>query len=137
MRTNTVEGGGVSITLAESTIEMEIRRGYMADEGIRAVEARRAAVQAALASGEKLSQDDLDDPIVNMMRTFTWPTFTACVVAATGTALPITFEAFRALPGPLLSKWADALYELNPSWRPAEEAKEPPKAETPTTSAEG
>jgi hypothetical protein len=137
MRTKTIEAGGVSVTLSESTIEMEIRRGYLADDGIRAAEARQGAIEAAAKSGQDIAVDDLDDPIIRMMRTFTWPTFTACVVSAVGVELPITFEAFRAMPGPLLSEWADALYELNPSWKPAEADKEPPKADIPTTSAEG
>jgi hypothetical protein len=116
MQTKTITRGAVSITVSEATIEQEIRRGFMADEGISMEE---------------------PDPIVRVMRTFTWPTFTACVIAATGVELPITFETFRGMPGNILSEWADAVYELNPLWRP----NQPPKApETPTettTSVEG
>jgi len=98
MRIKTITNGSLSITLSEATIEHEIRRVYMADDGIKSEE---------------------PDPILRMMRTFTWPTFTACVVSATGVELPITFEAFRAMPGGLLNEWADAVYELNPAWNPS------------------
>lgn len=139
MRIKTVTNGVISITLSEATIEHEIRRGYLADDGIKLIESRRALVEQSEKSGVATFASDLDDPVLRMMRTFTWPTFTACIVAATNVELPITFETFRSMPGGILSDWADAVYELNPAWRPESHAEdvESPKAEMPTSSVEG
>lgn len=57
------------------------------------------------------------DPARHMLRVMDFPNLVAPVVEVQGLPDPITFEDFASLPEVMLTRWSEAVYELNPHWR--------------------
>lgn len=101
----TIKSGDITITVSEANVIMGTRRGVM--------------------RGEALRQEYPDETAEAwLLRVITFPDLVAATVEAEGIPWPLTFEAFCELPERLVNEWSDAVYRLNPHWRPTTEADE-------------
>ena len=110
--TSEFDGRTVSVTVAEATILISMRREQLRQEAFRCVE---------------------EDPLRGVLRQY-HAELVAPVVEAEGfDTWPGPFEDFLELPERFARAWDDAVYDLNPHWAPktveqeAREAEDNPK----------
>jgi len=96
MKTITVEGDGVTVTVSTATVEMGLNRAKM-----------RKAVNS-----EEIPSD------LRLFYSVSFIDITAATIAIQGASFPISFEKVLALPDEFVERWEKAVYDLNPHWLP-------------------
>lgn len=115
MKSEVVEAGDYKLTISEANVLIGMKRARLKVEGDRARDT---------------------DPDRLILRLLVYPDLVAPVIEHEGFAeWPISFEDFLALPEQVVIPWEDAVYRLNPHWRPdnqtSEEKKESQMTSTP------
>ena len=105
MRSETVEYGGISVTVSEATALMGMRRQLLRNEAFQP-DAKDAKKQAPVQQ----------DEAAHILRLVSYPDYVSCLVQSQGLPDPLTFEAFLELPDALLERWGMLVYTLNPHW---------------------
>ena len=105
LATETIIYGDIVITVTEANVMDGTRRGILRGEALRA--------------------DIGDEPTEQwLLRVITFPDLVAATRSVIGMPWPVSFEAFCDLPERLVNEWSEAVYRLNPHWRPVTETDE-------------
>ncbi|MGQ9491726.1 MAG: hypothetical protein ACUVS6_13720 [Anaerolineae bacterium] len=102
LATETVTYHDIQITVSEATVLQGTRRGVLRGEALR------------------LNVED-EPPERWLLRVITYPDLVAATVEVRGIPWPLEFADFCGLPERLVNDWSEAVYRLNPHWRPTTE----------------
>lgn len=98
----------LALTLDNSQVEITVTRATA-----------KIGVMRYLLVGQAIEANKKDEDEANRILHLTlFPDLTAATVATQGLKMPLTFEEFIELPEEFVNQWSDAVYELNPHWRP-------------------
>lgn len=102
----------ISVTISQATTLMGVQRSILALNGFKKNE--------ELA---KTKEDARTDALA-VIQAITYPDLVACVVGAQGLPVQPTIDEFLELPDEFVSKWEQAVYDMNPHWIPSSGNKE-------------
>jgi hypothetical protein len=102
LTTETIRYEEIEITISEASVIAGTRRGVLRGEALR------------------LDVPD-ETPEQWLLRVITFPDLVAATRSVIGMPWPVSFEAFCDLPERLVNEWSEAVYRLNPHWRPVAE----------------
>lgn len=98
--TYTLDEQQITITVCRATAKAGIQRYLLASKGN--------------AENEKEPTDEA----TKILRLILYPDLVSATVAIEGLPWPMEFDQFEGLPEDLVNQWGDAVYKLNPHWRP-------------------
>lgn len=98
----TIEEGEISVTVDRSDYEMALVRTHLLREAERDI---------------REASPPYDDEHA-WARWITYPNCIACTVAVKGMPWPLTFKDFCKNPETFNIAWEQAVYEVNPHWKP-------------------
>jgi hypothetical protein len=96
----TIEEDGVSVTIAKANYEMALLRTHL------------------LREAEKELRETTFDDEHAWARWITYPNCIACAVKAEGMPWPLSFDDFCKNSETFNIAWEQAVYEVNPHWKP-------------------
>lgn len=117
MRQIEIELNGVKLTVSEAGVLQGIRRSILQEQA-------------------KLDEGD-DQAILYIKRIF-YPDLIAATLSQSGfDNWPLSLADFMQVPDQLALKWENAVYELNPHWRPGWEDEQQEKKASTSDSSNG
>jgi len=94
----TLDDSKVSITVARATAKIGVQRYLLASKGAE--------------------ENKDEDEALKILRLMFYPDLICATIEVEGMKFPISFEELIELPEDLVNKWAEAVYSVNPQWRP-------------------
>jgi len=88
----------VSITVVRATAKIGVQRYLLASKGAE--------------------ENKDEDEALKILRLMFYPDLISATTDVTGMKYPLTFEELIELPEDLVNKWAEAVYLVNPQWKP-------------------
>lgn len=105
LKTKTITTEDITLTVSEASVMMGTRRGVLRGDAMR-------------------TEVENERPEAWLLRVITFPDLVAATTDATGIDWPLTFDDFCDLSETFVNQWTDAVYALNPHWRPTKAGEE-------------